>query len=56
MPAATTYTDPTAGKDTRRFYIVAVDTLGQEGFPTSPVWFNREWKQFYAPFMGEWHQ
>ncbi|NBV21089.1 MAG: hypothetical protein EBS05_04095 [Proteobacteria bacterium] len=53
---ATTYTDTTAGKDTRRFYVVAVDALGQEGFPTSPVWFNREWKQFYAPFMGEWHQ
>ena len=53
---ATTYTDPTAGKDTRRFYVVAVDALGQEGFPTSPAWFNREWKTFYAPFMGEWHQ
>jgi hypothetical protein len=54
--AATTYSDPTAGKATRRYYVVAVDALGQEGFPSSPVWFNREWRQFYVPFVGEWHQ
>jgi hypothetical protein len=53
---ATTYRDDTAGKDSRRYYIVAVDALGQEGFPTSPVWFDREWKQYYKPFTGEWHQ
>ncbi len=52
----TTFTDPAAGKDTRRYYIVAVDALGQEGFPTSPVWFDREWKDYYKPFTGEWHQ
>jgi len=36
--------------------VVAVDTLGQEGFPSAPVWFEREWKQYYKPFVGEWHQ
>jgi hypothetical protein len=50
------YTDPTAGKPIRRYHIVAVDVLGQEGFPSRPVWFNREWKQYYEPFTSEWHQ
>jgi hypothetical protein len=54
--AATTFSDPEAGKSARRYYVVAVDALGQEGFPSSPVWFEREWKQFYKPFTGEWHQ
>ncbi|MBI2948332.1 MAG: hypothetical protein HYY23_11865, partial [Verrucomicrobia bacterium] len=45
-----------AGKTARRYYVVAVDALGQEGFPSSPVWFEREWKRFYLPFTGEWHQ
>lgn len=54
--AATTYADETAGKSSRRYYIIAVDKLGQEGFPSSPVWFEREWKSFYTPFVGEWHQ
>jgi len=54
--AATTYADATAGKSSRRYYIVAVDSLGQEGLPSSPIWFEREWKQFYLPFIGEWHQ
>jgi len=53
---ATTFSDPEAGKNSRRYYVVAVDSLGQEGFPTSPVWFEREWKTFYKPFVGEWHQ
>jgi len=53
---ALTYQDPTAGKSTRRYYVVAVDAIGQEGFPSSPVWFNREWRSFYAPFVSEWHQ
>lgn len=51
-----TLTDPEAGKPARRYYVVAVDALGQEGFPSSPAWFNREWKSFYKPFTGEWHQ
>lgn len=54
--AATTFSDPAAGKSARRYYVVAVDALGQEGFPSSPVWFEREWKPFYQPFTGEWHQ
>lgn len=52
----TTFEDAGAGKATRRYYVVAVDTLGQEGFPSSPTWFEREWKPFYMPFTGEWHQ
>ena len=51
-----TFSDPEAGKTSRRYYVVAVDALGQEGFPSSPVWFNREWQSFYKPFVGEWHQ
>jgi hypothetical protein len=50
------FSDPAAGTATRRYYVVAVDALGQEGFPSSPVWFNREWQSFYRPFVGEWHQ
>jgi hypothetical protein len=52
----TTFTDPAAGKVTRRYHVVAVDALGQEGIPSAPVWFEREWKAFYRPFTGEWHQ
>jgi hypothetical protein len=51
-----TFTDQTAGKSGRRYHVVAVDTLGQEGLPSAPVWFEREWKAFYKPFIGEWHQ
>jgi hypothetical protein len=53
---ATTYTDREAGKDTRRYYVIAVDSLGQEGFPSSPVWSNREWQPYYEPFVRDWHQ
>jgi hypothetical protein len=53
---ATTFSDPGAGKSSRRYYIVAVDALGQEGHPSSPVWFEREWKKYYIPFTAEWHQ
>lgn len=52
----TTFQDESAGKQSRRYYIIAVDKLGQEGFPSSPVWFQREWRQYYLPFTGEWHQ
>jgi hypothetical protein len=50
------FADPDAGKSTRRYYVAAVDALGQEGHPSSPVWFEREWKKRYLPFTGEWHQ
>jgi len=52
----TKFADETAGNSTRRYYVVAVDALGQEGFPSSPVWYRREWEQFYEPFVDEWHQ
>jgi hypothetical protein len=52
----TTFNDSTAGKSTRRYYVVAVDALGQEGYPSSPVWHQREWRDFYKPFVGDWHQ
>ena len=51
-----TFSDPSAGKDSRRYHVVAVDALGQEGFPSAPVWCKREWKRFYEPFVGQWHQ
>ncbi|MDQ3625129.1 MAG: hypothetical protein M3463_22075, partial [Verrucomicrobiota bacterium] len=54
--SALTFTDPEAGKSARRYHIVAVDALGQEGFPSAPVWFKREWQRFYEPFAGAWHQ
>jgi len=52
----TSFRDESAGKSSRRYYVVAVDSLGQEGFPSSPVWHRREWRDFYVPFTGEWHQ
>jgi hypothetical protein len=52
----TTFEDRAAGKSTRRYYIIAVDAIGQEGFPSAPVWFDREWRDFYRPFTGDWHQ
>ncbi len=42
-----------AGKGTKRYSIVAVDALGQEGQPSSLVWCNKSYKGFYS---GEWHQ
>jgi hypothetical protein len=54
--AATTFTDEAAGKEACRYWLVAVDALGQEGFPSSPVWHQREYRKYYEPFVGEWHQ
>ncbi len=39
-----------------RYHVVGVDALGQEELPSAPVWFAREWKWFYQPFVGDWHQ
>lgn len=49
-------TDPQAGQEPRRYWIVAVDALGQEGIPSSPTWHYRTQQAFYTPFAGEWHQ
>jgi hypothetical protein len=38
---------------TTRFWVTAIDPLGQEGQPSSPAWFGRSYKGFYT---GEWHQ
>ncbi|MEX0701528.1 MAG: ThuA domain-containing protein [Planctomycetales bacterium] len=54
--AATRFTDEHAGPGPRRYWIVAVDALGQEGIPSSGTWHNRTCREFYAPFVGEWHQ
>jgi hypothetical protein len=51
-----TWTDETNAKDTRRYWIVAVDALGQEGIPSAPAWGWRQYKSVYDKFTGEWHQ
>lgn len=50
------YLDTNVNKDTRRYWIVGVDALGQEGYPSAPVWYERQFKKYYVPFTGEWHQ
>lgn len=50
------YTDSHAGKETARYHIVAIDRLGQEGIPSAPTWHYRQWRRYYVPFTGEWHQ
>jgi len=52
----TTFTDPKATKETKRYWVVAVDALGQEGLPSAPVWHYRQFRKAYEPFVGEWHQ
>jgi hypothetical protein len=50
------YTDSAATKETKRYWVVAVDALGQEGYPSAPVWHYRQFREYYKPFVGEWHQ
>src|SRR5262249_31957678 len=52
----TTFTDAQATKDTKRYWVVAVDALGQEGIPSAPAWHYRQFRKYYVPFVGEWHQ
>lgn len=49
-------TDEAASRDTKRYWVVAVDALGQEGFPSAPTWHYRQFRDYYKPFVGEWHQ
>jgi hypothetical protein len=41
------------GRGETRFWVTAVDVLGQEGQPSSPAWFNHNCRGFYD---GEWQQ
>lgn len=54
--ADTKFADQAAGREPRRYWIVAVDALGQEGLPSSPTWHYRTQREFYVPFVGPWHQ
>lgn len=62
MVEGTTFTDPNVGEgrdNRKRYFVVAVDAIGQEGLVSSPAWANREWHRFYTPFgagLGTWHQ
>lgn len=54
--AEPSYVDEKIGPLTRRYWVVAVDALGQEGFTSAPTWHYREYRRFYIPFTSEWHQ
>jgi hypothetical protein len=54
--AETEFLDKGIGKDQRRYWIVAVDALGQEGQPSAPTWHYRLFRSYYEPFTREWHQ
>ncbi len=54
--AATQYIDHDVGKETHRYWVVAVDSLGQEGIPSAPAWHYRQYRKYYEPFTGDWHQ
>jgi hypothetical protein len=54
--AETTFIDRGIGKEQRRYWVVAVDALGQEGQPSAPTWHYRLFRSYYEPFVGEWHQ
>jgi len=41
------------GRNATRYWVVAVDALGQEGQPSSPAWCHQSYRGFYR---GEWHQ
>jgi hypothetical protein len=54
--AGTEWTDPAATAETKRYWVVAVDRLGQEGVPSAPAWHYRQFRAYYRPFTGDWHQ
>lgn len=41
------------GSRVSRYWVVAVDALGQQGEPSSAVWYNHSYQGF---FEGPWHQ
>ena len=41
------------GKASTRYWVLAVDALGQEGQPSSAVWYRHAFEGFHE---GEWHQ
>jgi len=47
------FRDNSPGGGHARYSVVAVDSLGQEGEPSSPVWFGQSYQGF---FTGDWHQ
>jgi fibronectin type 3 domain-containing protein len=47
---ATRFSDAT--KRRSRYFVVAVDALGQEGEPSAPVWFGHSYAGFHE---GDWH-
>lgn len=52
LVTTTTFVQPTDG-GTTRFWITAVDALGQEGQPSTPAWFGQRYEGY---FEGDWHQ
>ncbi|CAN5310147.1 hypothetical protein BH10PLA2_BH10PLA2_26480 [soil metagenome] len=52
-PIKTTTFQHAGGKKATRYWITAIDALGQEGQPSSPVWHGRSYAGF---FQGDRHQ
>jgi hypothetical protein len=50
------WTDETKATETKRYWVVAVDAIGQEGIPSAPAWGWRQFRKVYENFTGEWHQ
>lgn len=52
------FTDTTCEGKAHRYYVVAVDALGQHGLPSHGAWGFRPWGQVYRQFYAEdgWHQ
>jgi hypothetical protein len=47
----TTFVDAGAGGQSKRYNVVVVDTLGQQGLPSHAVWAFRPWREHYAPWL-----